>query len=187
MSSSDQRMPLNKPTIGGMGRRALLTSILASFALAGCETGGFRPLYATGPTGENVNTKLSQINIATIPSRVGQRLRNELIFENNGGALPAEPLYRLDIAIRESLVSTLVRSDGEAASQIYNLDAKFKLYRLSDKKTILEGTSFGRAGFERYTNIYSNVRAREDAENRAAKTIASDMRSRLAAFLSIPG
>lgn len=187
MSLSDQRIPSAITWFRGMSRRAAVGTILASLALAGCETGGFRPLYATGPAGESVNTRLSQINIATIPSRVGQRLRNDLIFENNGGALPAEPLYRLDIAIRESLVSTLVRSDGEAASQIYNLDAKFKLYRLSDKKMILEGTSFGRAGFERYTNIYSNVRAREDAENRAAKTIASDMRSRLAAFLSTQG
>ena len=184
MSSSDQRMPLNKPTIGGMGRRALLTSILASFALAGCETGGFRPLYATGPTGENVNTKLSQINIATIPSRVGQRLRNELIFENNGGALPAEPLYRLDIAIRESLVSTLVRSDGEAASQIYNLDASFKLIRLSDKKVVLTGKSYGRAGFERVQSIFANVRARENAENRAAKTVGEELRTRLLGYLS---
>ncbi len=187
MSLSDQRMPASQPLFRGLGRRAVLGAMLASFALAGCESGGFRPLYATGSNGESVNTRLAQINIATIPSRVGQRLRNDLIFENNGGALPTEPLYRLDVAIRESLVSTLVRSDGEAASQIYNLDAKFKLYRVSDKKMILEGTSYGRAGFERYTNIYSNVRAREDAENRAAKTIASDMRSRLAAFLSTQG
>ena len=187
MSLSDQCSTSVSARFRGQGKRAIIGVLLLSFALAGCESGGFRPLYATGAGGESVNTRLSQINIATIPSRVGQRLRNDLIFENNGGALPAESLYRLDIAIRESLVSTLVRSDGEAASQIYNLDAKFKLYRLSDKKLILEGTSYGRAGFERYTNIYSNVRAREDAENRAAKTIASDMRSRLAAFLSTQG
>ena len=137
-------------------------------------------------SGNGVNTKLNQIDIPTIPSRVGQRLRNELIFENNGGALPSAPIYRLDIAIRELLASTLVRRDGEAASQIYSLDAKFKLIRLSDKKVVLEGISYGRAGFERFTNIYSNVRAREDAENRAARTVADDMHSRLSAFLAAP-
>ena len=184
MSLSDPRSTSGKSQFRVASCRALLAIMLGSVALAGCETGGFRPLYATGPSGEGVNTRLAQINISTIPSRVGQRLRNDLLFENNGGALPTEPRYRLDVAIRESLVSTLVRSDGEAASQIYNLDAKFTLIRLSDKKIILEGTSFGRAGFERYTNIYSNVRAKDDAENRAAKTIASDLRSRLAAFLA---
>lgn len=186
MSSSDMGSAFGRP-----GRRAVLGAllgvVLAAPMLAGCESGGFRPLYATGPSGESVNAILNQIDIPTIPSRVGQRVRNELIFENNGGALPSTtPIYRLDIAIRESLASTLVRSDGEAASQIYNLDASFKLIRLSDKKVVLQGVSYGRAGFERFTNIYSNVRAREDAENRAARTVASDLRSRVAAFLASP-
>ena len=156
--------------------------------LAACGgSSGFRPLYATGPGGENVSDKLHQVDIPTIPSRVGQRVRNELIFQNNGGELPSStPLYRLEIVIRESLASTLVRSDGEASSQIYNLDAKFKLVRLADKKVVLEGVSYGRAGFERFTQIYSNVRAREDAENRAARTVAVDLKSRLAAFLATP-
>jgi LPS-assembly lipoprotein len=186
MSSSDMRSMSERP-----GRRAIvgaLTAVcLAVPVLAGCAGGsGFRPLYATGSDGESVNTKLNQIDIQTIPSRVGQRVRNELIFENNGGALPSAPIYRLEVVIRESLASTLVRTDGEAASQIYNLDAKFKLIRIADKKTVLEGTSYGRAGFQRFAQTYANVRAREDAENRAARTVASDMRSRLAAFIASP-
>ena len=52
---------------------------------------------------------------------------------------------------------------------------------------MLEGTSHARAGFERFDSIYSNVRAREDAENRAARTIADDLKTRLAAYLSGAG
>ena len=165
---------------------AMLCAMAATVLLTGCGTSGFTPLYATNSGGESVNTRLNEIDIPTIPSRVGQRVRNELIFENNGGALPSGKVYRLDIAIRESLASTLVRTDGESASQIYSLDAQFKLIRMSDKKIVLQGVSYGRAGFERFSQIYSNVRAREDAENRAARTVASDLRSRLAAFLSAP-
>jgi LPS-assembly lipoprotein len=121
---------------------ALVGVILAAPLVGACES-GFRPLYATGPSGNGVNTKLNQIDIPTIPSRVGQRLRNELIFENNGGALPSAPIYRLDIAIRESLASTLVRRGRRAASQIYSLDAKFA-DRPSDKK-VARGISYGRA------------------------------------------
>jgi LPS-assembly lipoprotein len=164
---------------------AMLCAIVTVLPLLGaCESGGFRPLYATGSSGAAVNQKLARVDVATIPSRVGQRIRNELIFENNGGALPEAPEYRLDVAIRESLLSTLVRSDGEASSQIYNLDARFKLIRLADKKVILEGASYGRAGFDRFSAIYSNVRAREDAENRAARTVSTDIKGRLAAFLA---
>ena len=41
-----------------------------------------------------------------------------------------------------------------------------------------------RAAFERYQQIYSNVRARYDAENRAATTVAESIKIRVAAFLS---
>ena len=52
---------------------------------------------------------------------------------------------------------------------------------------MLTGSSHGRAGFERFQSIYSNVRAREDAENRAARTIADDLKTRLAIYLSGAG
>jgi LPS-assembly lipoprotein len=55
---------------------------------------------------------------------------------------------------------------------------------MRDKVVVLQGLSGGRAGFERYSSIFSNVRAREDAENRAAKTVAEDLKSRLATFLA---
>jgi len=39
-------------------------------------------------------------------------------------------------------------------------------------------------GFERYQSMYSNVRARDDAEVRVARTIADELKVRLSAFLS---
>ena len=59
--------------------------------------------------------------------------------------------------------------------------------RIKDKKVLLTGASYGRAGFERFQQIYSNVRARDDAENRAAKTIADDLKTRVAAAISREG
>lgn len=73
---------------------------------------------------------------------------------------------------------------GEALSQIYAIEATFKLVKVSDKTVVFQGTSNARAGFERFQSIYSNVRAREDAENRTAKTIAEDIKTRLATYLS---
>ena len=82
------------------------------------------------------------------------------------------------------MTSTLVQTNGEALSQVYNLNATFRLVVIKDKKVVLTGNSHARAGFERFTSIYSNVRAREDAENRAAKTLAEELKGRLAAHLS---
>ena len=86
--------------------------------------------------------------------------------------------------MKETLTSTLVRIDGEALSQIYSIEASFRLIDVNSKAVVFQGTSNARAGFERFQSIYSNVRAREDAENRAAKVIAEDIKIRLATYLS---
>jgi LPS-assembly lipoprotein len=159
-------------------------TLLLGLTLSACGSDGFRPLYGTTASGVGLDEKMAQVRIAPIPSRVGQRIRNELIFQSTGGGTPPPPLYTLEIAITESVTSTLVQSTGESLSQIYNLNASFRLVSIKDKQVVFQGTSQGRAGFERFTSIYSNVRAREDAENRAAKSVAEEIKGRLAARLS---
>jgi len=94
------------------------------------------------------------------------------------------PTHRLEVTIRESVISTLVRIDGESLGQIYAVEASFQLISIKDKKVVLKGSSHARAGFERFQAIYSNVRARDDAENRAARTVADDLKTRVATYLS---
>ena len=96
----------------------------------------------------------------------------------------APPTHRLEVSITESVVSTLVKPDGDALGQTYTLQANFKLIEIKNKKVVLTGTSYGRAGFERFQSIYSNVRARDDAENRAARTVADDLKTRVGIYLS---
>ena len=168
---------------------ACLITLAGAAGLAGCGEGaGFRPLYGSAALGgAGTQEKLATVDFAPIPGRVGQRLRNELIFEaTGGGGVTVAPEYRLDVAVNEYVSSTLVAIDGNASGQVYNLDASFRLIRLKDKSVVVSGTSYGRAGFERVTSIYANVRARENAENRAAKTVGEEMRTRLLAFLSRP-
>lgn len=134
--------------------------------------------------GPSVNEKLAQLDIAPIPGRVGQRLRNELIYQSTGGGLAQEPVYRLEIVIRESLTPTLVQQDGNSSGSVYNLNTTFRLVRLSDKSVALQGQSTGRVAFQRFDSVFANVRAREDAEDRAAKTVGDELKGRLAAYLS---
>lgn len=168
-------------------RRGIAAALLTAPLLMACGDGGFRPLYGSQSLGgSNVSEKLAQVDIAPIPGRVGQRIRNELIFETTGGGNAQQAVYRLEVAIRETVAQTLIKPTGESGGGIYNLDANFRLIRISDKKVVLTGSSYGRASYERFTSIYSNVRAREDAENRAAKTVGNELQTRLAAYLSNP-
>jgi LPS-assembly lipoprotein len=181
MSSGDSG--LTRASIGW--RLVPLGMILgAGLLLTASGDSGIRPLYATMGDGGHVQERLKQVDIAPIPGRVGQRIRNEMIFQSTGGGNPLPPNYRLEVVLNENLTSTLVRPTGEAEGAIYSVQASFRLIDHKQKRVVFEGTSNARAGFERFTSIYSNVRAREDAENRAARTIADDMKTRLAAYLS---
>jgi len=164
--------------------RGLSLLLAAAPALAACGNGGIRPLYGATPSGAGLQERMAQVDVATIPGRVGQRIRNDLIFLTTGGGQPLPPTHRLEVTIRESVISTLVKIDGDSLGQIYAVEASFQLISIKDKKVVLKGTSHARAGFERFQAIYSNVRARDDAENRAARTLADDLNTRVATYLS---
>lgn len=195
MSSAD--LASGRTTAAGRASRAPILTALARFGrlacvglavsgIAACADGaGFRPLYASKEFGGNgAAERLAAVDVAPIPGRVGQRIRNELIFQTTGGGTPAEPQYRLELAIRESITSTRVTTAARASGQVYNLDASYKLIRIADKALIAEGKSYSRASFDRSTSIFANVRARENAENQAAKTVGEELRTRLMAHLS---
>ncbi len=159
---------------------AMLGAALASGPLlAACQ-----PLY--GPTASGVALKevMAAVDISTIPGRVGQRIRNELIFDTTRGGYAAESKYRLEIIVRESVGDLLVEETGDARGQMFYLDADFKLVQLASKKVVFKGRSTARAAFDRFDPIFANIRARVDAENRAADSVAEGIRTRIAAFLS---
>jgi len=169
-----------------ISRRSAMTALslaLLGPVLSGC---GFQPLYGsaamTGGTG--VGDQLASIDIQEIPGRVGQVVRNELVFRTTGGGEAAEPMYRLDIALRESAQSTLVEIDGDAKGLVFALNADFKLVRKEDNAVLMTGKAQSRAAYQKVESIFANIRARRDAEDRAAKMIADSIRTRVAAHLS---
>jgi LPS-assembly lipoprotein len=153
-------------------------------ALAGCGDAAFRPLYAPMASGATVGERMKEVDFAPIPGRVGQRIRNGLIFESTGGGYALPPQYRFEVVLQENVASTLVDNTGLVAGAVYSVQASFRLIDPKAKKVVFQGTSHARAPFERFESVYANVRAREDAENRAARTIADDLKTRLAAYLS---
>lgn len=164
--------------------RRRVTALLGATLLAAPFLSACQPLYGTTQSGARLKDVMASLKIPEVPGRVGQRVRNELIFASTGGGYPAEPLYRLDIAVRQSVSNTLVELTGDVQGQLVNVDAQFKLVRLADNQVVLQGKSAGRAAFDRYDPIFTNTRAQIDAENRAARVVAEGIRTRIAAFLS---
>ena len=160
--------------------------LLLATSLGGC---GMQPLYgASGfAGGESVAQKLRTVDIPLIPGRVGQVVRNEMIFKTTGGREAAATQYRLEIALRESVQSQLVNTTGDAKGQMYGLDAEFKLISSADQSVMLSSKANARAAYQNVVSTFANLRARRDAEDRAAKMLADSIRTQVAAFLSQPG
>ncbi len=172
---------------GGRPRRAgaCLAAISAvALLVSGCGGGGFQPLYATGGTGERTDARLATLDISPIPGRVGQRVRNELIFDRSAAGEAKPPVKRVEVKLTETVLTNGVQITGDSTSQTYQVEAVYRVVDIASGKVDSEGRSVARANFERFAAIYANVRAREDAENRAARVIASDIKTRLAVYLS---
>jgi LPS-assembly lipoprotein len=167
-----------------MSWRSLAIAIAASFAACALSACGFQPMYGgTTASGSRLSAVMAGVEINPIPGRVGQKLRNELIFATTGGGVAPPTQYTLDIAIKESVTDQLVQITGDATGQVYQLDATFKLLD-GHGKVLLQGTAISRAPYNRFQEIFANVRARYDAENRAARTCAETIRTRIAAYLA---
>ncbi|MDA7946416.1 MAG: hypothetical protein MPJ78_02955 [Hyphomicrobiaceae bacterium] len=175
--------PDNKRRKALRSRRQAL-ALIGSALLAAPLASACQPLYGSTPNGARVKDVMAGIDITEIPGRVGQRLRNELIFSTTGGGRAGGSVYRLEISVRESLTKTLVSTTGDAQGEIYFLEANYKLVSLADNKIVFRGKGVGRAAYDRFNPIFSNVRARIDAENRAARIVADTIRTGVAGYLS---
>lgn len=163
----------------------------ATFLFAGCA---FRPLYGTTASGVRLQDALKTVKIAPIPGRVGQRVRNELIFKTAQGGQLLQSEYRLEVAVRESETSILVEISGDSEGQIYLIDADFKLVSVKNNKVVFKGNTHTRAAYDKsferaddgkqVNSLFSNTRARIDAENRAARTLADEITTRVATYLA---
>ncbi len=162
---------------------AIAGGLLAASAVlsTGC---GWQPLYGPTASGAELGDVMRTVNITTIPGRVGQRVRNELVYKTTGGGESGESKYRLDVAIRESVVNTFATHTGATEGQIFQLYSEFRLVRIADNKVVMKGHSNARAAYDKLQSVFANLRARRDAENRAANTTAETIRTRLAAYFS---
>jgi len=129
---------------------ALVALAVGALALAGC---GFQPLYGSNTTtanGTRLSEAMASVDVTPIPGRVGQKVRNELIFANTGGDYAAPQRYKLNIAIRERVIDQLVQISGDARGQVYQLEASFRLVDSATGKLIHQGSAVSRAPYTRY-------------------------------------
>lgn len=161
-----------------------LTIGLASASLAGC----FRPMYAdpqlVGASGPNLRDAMRDVEVARVEGRVGQELRNDLIFELGGGAgNPAGAPYRLDLRVATNSYSAIIDpSSGLGQAETISLDVTYKLRDIPNDRFVMTDKAIARVTIDRTAQRFARVRAVRDAENRASKIVAEQIRSRIASY-----
>lgn len=158
-----------------------------AFALSVALTGCIQPLYNTmGPGG--LERELQAIKIEPIPDRFGHYLEKELLFAFNGTGETVPPKYRLVVSLKQKVTAPTVDTvTGRATSATVIGDADYKLYPLGQTQPSMEGVAFAVAGYDRFSQRVSNVRAARDAETRDAKAIAEQIRTQIVARMAAGG
>ena len=176
--------------------RAALGNVLrvaAVVAMGALNAACFQPLYATQTIGGGppVGTALAQVDIdridapnGTPESRIAVQIQNALAFELHGGSA-ISPTHQLKVKMTTSRSSVITDSTtGRVMAEITGIDATFSLVDLATGKTVMTGRTFSRVSsdYPGQQQRFARSRARLDAEDRAAKVIAENIRTRLASF-----
>lgn len=155
-------------------------ALFATAFLAACQ---FQPLYGERSAGQG--NGLEQVGVASVDSRVGQQVRNHLLFLMNGGFAASEKTYeaRLRISFSNKLLAALP-SEADSTAGTVTVRTSYDLVDLKTNETVASGTRDATASYDRTGQVLANNRATRDAENRAAREVAEALRLAIAADIS---
>lgn len=161
-------------------RRRLLLPVLAlcGLALAGC---GYQPLYGQRANQPGVAAQLAAVDVALIPGRTGQLLRNALEQRMERGGGGAAKAYTLHVTLDEQTEPVGVARDATVTRENVVLLASFSLYRGGD--VVLSGESRAAAGYNVLAQHYATIVSERDSRERAVLQVADDITRRIAVFL----
>lgn len=161
-----------------VSRRGALALALC-LPLGGC----IQPLY--GPTamgGRDMAEELRAIAVDPIPDRFGHYLGNELIFQLNGTGTPGPVKYRLLVTLTSRVQTPIIDSvTSRASAATVWADATYSVTPAAGGAPVAQGRASAVSDYDRFAQRYANIRAARDAEIRAAKSLAEQIRLRIAA------
>jgi LPS-assembly lipoprotein len=158
-----------------------LTAALAvALLLGGC---GFQPLYGERQGSQPLTAALNGVAVDPPKTRVGQMIRNEFLADvppGQGGL----SVYRLEIEPEAREVNEIESSNTDVLRKTYRLNVTFRLSDNRTGKPVYSGKTFSYVSYDRVSSPLANVQAATNAEERAAREVGIDIRTRIAAYLA---
>lgn len=141
--------------------------IVSLLLIASC---GFEPVYGTmGSKNTTVEAGLEQVDIAIIPDREGQYLRNALIDRFYRYTRPQNPKYNLVVApVTERLIDLDITKDSDATRGQLRLTTSLRLVNIETQETVL---TRGLQSISSYNILGSEFATRVTEENARQNTL----------------
>jgi LPS-assembly lipoprotein len=179
--------------LSSQGRRRALRAA-AALAIAALAGGCFQPLYGeqslTG--GPVLRDQLSAVDVLQIQApkgsdeeRLAVMVRDALLFDFTGGGVSASPTHRLKISVYSTRATIIVDVNTSRPDiENYGLNATYALTEIATRKVVVTGQTFARVSYDipGQEQRFARIRGLRDAENRAAKVVADNIRNRLASY-----
>ena len=152
----------------------VLAGVLGTMLLAGCQV---QPLYGS------IDGQQQSISVSQPGSRVEQAVRNELVSGFGGEQLNAA--YQLNLSVKSTSTGILPSViDNQFSAARTTVTATYVLKSVSTGETLKTGSRFADAQLELPSQQFAQIRARRDAEDRAARQVATLVRADIAAALA---
>ncbi len=163
------------------GRHAATTLALSILLATGLGACGFSPMYADR-NGAPATTAVA-FDVTPATDRATQVLRNELLR----GTAPEEARrapWLLDVTVSEEDSDILSSRERGTLQKRYRMSATFELRDKTTRKPVLRGKSFADAYYTITRQHFADINARMQAQRAAARQLADDLRTRIAAHLA---
>jgi LPS-assembly lipoprotein len=157
--------------------------LLGALLLAGC---GFRPLYGERGVGQSAVAQFAQVRIQPIADRTGQLLYNKLRDRMNPRGKPGDPVYVLQITLRERQERLLVETDETASRINLILRANYQLKLIGTGAVLNEGVSQTVISYDVLGSDFqfATLSSESDVRDRATEQLSEDISTRLAIYFS---
>jgi LPS-assembly lipoprotein len=161
--------------------KKVIYCLVVLLSLTGC---GYKPLYSSGSDGRGVVASLSSISIQETDTRAGQLVRNSLLSSIQPAGTAGDNLYKLVLS-PELSQSTLVDRSIPGVKRIrLRLAVTYQLIETASGSEVNSGKTFSAVSYDVIREPVADLQAESNAANRAAREVAADIHTRLAAYMA---
>lgn len=155
--------------------------LLACLALVSLSACGLSPMYAGGSNG-SVARGLAAIEVAPIEGQSGWLVRQEL-NDRLSAAGQANPRYRLDVRLDDSLEALGILADDTVSRERRTLRARYQVVDLATGDILLDATAGSDAGIDVVSSEYATIAAEQTALENLSREVADQIVTRVSLAL----